>query len=84
MPAQREKTRTPFAQVCGTSRSLQAGGCFLGEVTPGKDREEVYLMSQSPLLSTQLCSLFELAFALEKANAKAAMSPDALVDDKAV
>jgi hypothetical protein len=50
------------------------------EMTPD-EREEVYLMSQSPLLSTQLCSLFELAFALEKANAKAAMRPDALVDD---
>lgn len=83
MPAQREKTRTPCSGVRHI-RSLQAGGCFLGEVTPGKEREEVYLMSQSPLLSTQLCSLFELAFALEKANAKAAMSPDALVDDKAV
>jgi hypothetical protein len=50
------------------------------EMTPA-EREEVYLMSQSPLLSTQLCSLFELVFALEKANAKAAMRLDALMDD---
>lgn len=45
------------------------------------ERETVYLMSQSPLLSTQICSLFELVSALERADAKAAMSPDALMDE---
>ena len=39
------------------------------EMTPA-EKETTDLMSQSPLLSTQLCSLFELAFALEKADAK--------------
>lgn len=51
------------------------------EMTPA-EREEVYLMSQSPLLSTQICSLVEIASALEKADAKAAMRPDALMDDE--
>ena len=50
------------------------------EMTPA-EKQTAYLMSQSPLLSTQLCSLFEIASALEKADARAAMSPDALVDD---
>jgi len=50
------------------------------EMTPD-EKQTAYLMSQSPLLSTQLCSLFEMASALEKAAAKAAMSPDALVND---
>ena len=50
------------------------------EMTPN-ERENAYLMSQSPLLSSQLCSLFELVSALERADAKAAMSPDALVND---
>ena len=50
------------------------------EMTP-EEKQTVFLMSQSPLLSTQLCSLFEIASALEKADAKAAMSPDALVND---
>lgn len=50
------------------------------EMTPD-EKQTAYLMSQSPLLSTQLCSLFEIASALEKADAKAAMSPDALVND---
>jgi len=49
-------------------------------MTP-EEKQTVFLMSQSPLLSTQLCSLFEIASALEKADAKAAMSPDALVND---
>ena len=50
------------------------------EMTP-TEKQTTYLMSQSPLLSTQLCSLFEIASALEKADARAAMSPDALVND---
>ena len=50
------------------------------DMTPA-EKQNVYLMSQSPLLSTQLCSLFEIASALEKADAKAAVSPDALVND---
>ena len=50
------------------------------EMTPD-ERKNAYLMSQSTLLSTQLCSLFELVSALERADAKAAMSPDALVND---
>ena len=50
------------------------------EMTP-EEKQTAYLMSQSPLLSTQLCSLFEIASALEKADARAAMSPDALVND---
>ena len=50
------------------------------EMTPA-EKQTAYLMSQSPLLSTQLCSLFEIASALERADAKAAMSPDALVND---
>ena len=52
-----------------------------GEEMTLDERENAYLMSQSPLLSTQLCSLFELASALERADAKAAMSPDALAND---
>ena len=52
-----------------------------GEEMTSDERENAYLMSQSPLLSTQLCSLFELVSALERADAKAAMSPDALVND---
>jgi hypothetical protein len=51
------------------------------EMTP-TEMQNVYLMSQSPLLSTQLCSLLEMTSALEKADAKAAMSPDALVIDE--
>jgi hypothetical protein len=51
------------------------------EMSPD-EKQNTYLMSQSPLLSTQLCSLFEIASALEKADAKAAMSPDALVNDE--
>ena len=51
------------------------------EMTPA-EKQTTYLMSQSPLLSTQLCSLVELVSALEKADAKAAMSPDALMDDE--
>jgi hypothetical protein len=50
------------------------------EMTPA-EKQTTYLMSQSPLLSTQICSLVELISALEKADAKAAMSPDALVND---
>jgi len=50
-----------------------------GQMTP-EEKQTVFLMSQSPLLSTQLCSLFEIASALEKSDAKAAMSPDALVN----
>ncbi len=50
------------------------------EMTPAEN-ENTYLMSQSPLLSTQLCSLFEIASALERTDAKKAMSPDALVND---
>ena len=50
------------------------------EMTPS-EKQTTYLMSQSPLISTQLCSLFEIASALAKADAKAAMSPDALVND---
>jgi hypothetical protein len=50
------------------------------EMTP-EEKQTIFLMSQSPLLSTQLCSLFEIASALERADAKAAMSPDALVND---
>ncbi|MDD2835964.1 MAG: hypothetical protein PHY05_07415 [Methanothrix sp.] len=50
------------------------------EMTPA-EKQTAYLMGQSPLLSTQLCSLFEIASALEKAGAKTAMSPDALVND---
>jgi len=50
------------------------------EMTP-EEKQTIFLMSQSPLLSTQLCSLFEIASALEKADAKEAMSPDALVND---
>ena len=50
------------------------------EMTPA-EKQSTYLMSQSPLLSTQLCSLFEIASALEKADAREAMSPDALVYD---
>lgn len=45
------------------------------------EKQTIFHMSQSPLLSTQLCSLFGLVSALEKADAKAAMSPDALVSD---
>ena len=51
------------------------------EMTPD-EKQNVYLMSQSPLLSTQICSLFEMASALEKADAKAAMSPNTLVNDE--
>jgi hypothetical protein len=51
------------------------------EMTPA-EKQTTYLMSQSPLLSTQLCSLVEIVSALEKADAKAAMSPDALVNDE--
>ena len=51
------------------------------EMTPA-EKQATYLMSQSPLISTQLCSLFEMASALEKADAKAAMSPDALMEDE--
>jgi hypothetical protein len=50
------------------------------EMTPA-EKQSAYLMSQSPLLSTQICSLVEIASALEKADAKAAMSPDALAND---
>jgi hypothetical protein len=50
------------------------------EMTPA-EKQTAYLMSQSPLLSTQLCSLFEIVSAIEKADTKAAMNPDALVDD---
>jgi len=50
------------------------------EMTPA-EKQTVYLMSQSPLLSIQICSLVELISALEKADAKAAMSPDAMVND---
>ena len=50
------------------------------EMTPA-EKQTTYLMSQSPLLSTQICSLVEIVSALEKADAKAAMSPDALVND---
>ncbi len=50
------------------------------EMTP-EEKQTIFLMSQSPLLSTQLCSLFEIASALEKADAKVAMRPDALVND---
>ncbi|MDQ1262668.1 MAG: hypothetical protein QG575_1849 [Euryarchaeota archaeon] len=50
------------------------------EMTPA-EKQTAYLMSQSPLLSTQLCSLFEIASALEKADARAATSPDALMND---
>ena len=50
------------------------------EMTPD-ERKSAYLMSQSPLLSSQLCSLFELVSALERADAKAAMSPDTLAND---
>ncbi|GEM_PF-2541673 len=39
------------------------------EMTPA-EKQATYLMSQSPLISTQLCSLFEMASALEKADAK--------------
>ena len=45
------------------------------------ERETFDLMSQSPLLSTQICSLLELVSALERADAKAAMSQDALLDE---
>ena len=51
------------------------------EMTPA-EKQTVYLMSQSPLLSTQICSLVELISALEKADAKAAMSSDALMDEE--
>ena len=50
------------------------------EMTPA-EKQTTYLMSQSPLLSTQICSLVEIVSALEKADAKAAMSPDALMND---
>lgn len=50
------------------------------EMTP-EEKQTIFLMSLSPLLSTQLCSLFEIASALEKADANASMSPDALVND---
>ena len=50
------------------------------EMTPA-EKQTTYLMSQSPLLSTQICYLVELISALEKADAKAAMSPDALLND---
>jgi hypothetical protein len=50
------------------------------EMTPD-EKQTVFLMSQSPLLSTQLCYLFEIASALEKADAREAMSPDTLVND---
>jgi len=50
------------------------------EMTPA-EKQTTYLMSLSPLLSTQICSLVELISALEKADAKAAMSQDALMDD---
>jgi len=52
-----------------------------GEEMTLEEKQTVFLMSQSPLLSTQLCSLFEIASALEKADARAAMSPDALMND---
>jgi hypothetical protein len=52
-----------------------------GDEMPPDKRKSAYLMSQSPLLSTQLCSLFELVSALKRADAKATMSLDALVDD---
>jgi len=51
------------------------------EMTPA-EKETTYLMSQSPLPSTQICSLVEIVSALEKADAKAAMSQDALMDDE--
>jgi hypothetical protein len=51
------------------------------EMTPA-EKQTTYLMSQSPLLSTKLCSMVEIVSALEKADAKAAMSPDALMDDE--
>ena len=51
------------------------------EMTPA-EKQNVYLMSQSSLPSTQICSLFEMASALEKSDAKAAMSQDALMDDE--
>ena len=50
------------------------------EMTP-EEKQTIFLMSQSPLLSTQLCSILEIASALEKADANAAMSPDALAND---
>jgi hypothetical protein len=50
-------------------------------MTPA-EKETTYLMSQSPLPSTQICSLVEIVSALEKADAKAAMSQDALMDDE--
>jgi hypothetical protein len=50
------------------------------EMTPA-EKQTTYLMSQSPSLSTQICSLVELISALERTDAKAAMSPDALVND---
>jgi len=49
-------------------------------MTP-EEKQTIFHMSQSPLLSTQLCSIIEIASVLEKADAKAAMSPDALVND---
>ncbi|MHB8117811.1 MAG: hypothetical protein ACYDHX_03655 [Methanothrix sp.] len=45
------------------------------------ERETVYLMSQSPLLSTQIYTRFEIVSALERADAKEAISPDSLMDD---
>ena len=51
------------------------------EMTPA-EKQTTYLMSLSPLLSTQICSLVELVSAIEKADAKAAMSQDALMDDE--
>lgn len=51
------------------------------EMTPA-EKQTTDLMSLSPLLSTQICSLVEIVSALEKADAKAAMSPDALMDDE--
>jgi hypothetical protein len=50
------------------------------EMTPAK-KQTTYLMGQSPLISTQLCSLFEMASALEKADAREAMRPEALMND---
>lgn len=43
-----------------------------GEMTPA-ERQSIYLMSQSPLHSTQICSLLEIVSALEKATAGDAM-----------
>ncbi|MDM7911911.1 MAG: hypothetical protein QUS09_02335 [Methanotrichaceae archaeon] len=45
------------------------------------ERQAVYLMSQSPLLSTQLCSLLEIVSALEKVEARDAMGELEFIDD---